>query len=65
MSKRFPKDCWGERCPHFHVVDMSIDDLFCSCDLLNESCDACDEDSSFTQCPIEGKMPLPEPPKEG
>ena len=48
---RFPKDCWGKRCPHFHVWDMSIDDLCCLCDLLGKECDACDEDFSYLRCP--------------
>lgn len=60
MSKIFPKDCWGNGCQYFHVVDMSVDDLLCIYDLLDESCDACDGDFSFTRCPIEGKMPLEE-----
>ena len=37
---RFPKDCWGKNCPHFHAVDMSIDDLLCACDILQAKCDA-------------------------
>ena len=52
MNNRFPKDCWMKQCPHFHVRDLSIDDLTCTCDLLNEQCDACDEDFSFFLCPI-------------
>lgn len=52
MCKRFPKDCWGKNCPHFRVWDMRIDDLCCHCDLLRESCDACDEDFSYSLCPI-------------
>lgn len=52
MGDRFPKDCWAKKCPHFHVVDLSIDDLSCICDLLKQSCDACDEDFSFVLCPI-------------
>lgn len=46
---RFPKDCWEKNCPHFHTVDMSIDDLLCRCDLLNEECDACDGNFSFAR----------------
>ena len=52
MSDRFPKDCWKKKCPHFHTVDMSIDDLVCTCDLLKMQCDACDEDWSFLLCPL-------------
>lgn len=49
---RFPKDCWDKNCPHFHTVDMSIDDLLCTCDILHASCDACDEDFCFLLCPV-------------
>jgi hypothetical protein len=49
----FPKDCWDKKCPHFKTWDMSIDDLCCKCELLNETCDACDEDYSFVECPKE------------
>ena len=52
MIHRFPKDCWGKKCPHFKVWDLSIDDLCCHCDLLKVSCDACDEDFSFITCPL-------------
>ncbi len=52
MVDRFPKDCWTKKCPHFHVRDMSIDDLVCTCDLLKKSCDACDEMFSFFICPL-------------
>lgn len=38
-------------CPHFHTVDMSIDDLLCSCDVNGMECDACDEDFCFLRCP--------------
>ena len=31
---RFPKDCWDKNCEHFHVTDMSVDDLLCACDML-------------------------------
>lgn len=55
---RFPKDCWDKKCDHFHVLDMSVDDLLCWCDVLKVQCDACDEDFCFLLCP------LPEPPKE-
>ncbi len=70
MSKdkdRFPKDCWEKKCEHFHVWDMSIDDMCCFCDLSNITkntptsisgrssiqleCDACDEDYSYVRCP--------------
>ena len=34
---RFPKDCWGKNCPHFHTVDMSIVDLLCACDILKKN----------------------------
>ena len=54
---RFPKDCWGKSCPHFHAVDMSIDDLFCTCDILQEGCDACDEDFCFLLCPLSERPP--------
>lgn len=53
---RFPKDCWNKECQHFHVTDMSVDDLLCACDLLQEECDACDEDFSFLRCPLETHM---------
>ena len=56
---RFPKDCWGKNCPHFHTVDMSIDDLLCACDILQAECDACDEDFCFLICPLSKR-----PPKE-
>ena len=49
---RFPKDCWDKNCEHFHVTDMSVDDLLCACDVLHEECDACDEDFSFARCPL-------------
>lgn len=52
MSGRFPKDCWTKKCQHFHVVDLNIDDLSCTCDLLKQQCDACDEDFSFVLCPL-------------
>lgn len=51
MANRFPKDCWGKKCPHFHIRDLSIDDFVCKCDLLKISIDACDEDFSFYLCP--------------
>ena len=54
---RFPKDCWGKNCPHFHAVDMSIDDLFCTCDILQEGCDACEEDFCFLLCPLSERPP--------
>lgn len=53
MNNRFPKDCWEKKCTHFHVHDMSIDDLCCFCDLLNAQCDACDEDFCYLHCPKE------------
>lgn len=49
---RFPKDCWGKNCPHFHTIDMSIDDLLCICDILRAKCDACDEDFCSLFCPL-------------
>ena len=49
MTDRFPKDCWGKNCPHFHTRDLSIDDLVCTCDLLKIQCDACDEDWCFEE----------------
>ena len=52
MSRRFPKDCWGKKCPHFRVRDLSVDDLACTCDILNVECDACDEDFCFLLCPM-------------
>lgn len=54
MGNRFPKDCWHKHCEHFHVWDMSIDDLCCACDLLNAQCDACDENYSLFRCPLKG-----------
>ena len=54
MADRFPKDCWGKNCPHFHTWDMSVDDLCCYCELLEMECDACDEDWSFFLCPKDG-----------
>ena len=50
---RFPKDCWDKNCEHFHVTDMSIDDLLCACDVSGMECDACNEDFSFAHCPLE------------
>ena len=47
----FPRDCWNEDCEHFHVWDMSIDDLCCACDLLQVECDACDEMLCYHVCP--------------
>lgn len=61
---RFPKDCWGKNCPHFHTVDMSIDDLLCACDILQAECDACDEDFCFLICPL-SKRPPEEVLKDG
>lgn len=55
MADRFPKDCWGKKCPHFHTWDMSVDDLCCYCELLEMKCDACDEDWSFLLCPKDGE----------
>ena len=52
MGNRFPKDCWKKKCPHFHTVDLSVDDLVCSCDLLKLKCDACDEMFSLYICPM-------------
>ena len=52
---RFPMDCWDKKCPHFHTVDMSIDDLLCFCDILGAECDACDEDFCYVVCPLGGK----------
>ena len=48
---RFPNDCWDKNCKHFHVHDMSVDDLLCACDVNGMECDACDEDFSFRNCP--------------
>ena len=52
MAELFPRNCWTKKCPHFHVRDLSIDDLVCTCDLLKMSCDACDEMFSFLACPL-------------
>ena len=52
---RFPKDCWDKNCEHFHVADMSVDDLLCSCDVLGHECDACDEDCCHLRCPLAEK----------
>lgn len=52
---RFPKDCWNKQCKHFHVIDISIDDLLCACDVNGMECDACDEDLSIERCPFENK----------
>lgn len=49
---RFPKDCWYKKCKHFHVTDMSVDDLLCACDVLKTECDACDEDFCFVLCQL-------------
>ena len=54
MAGRFPRDCWNKDCLHFHVRDMSIDDLECRCDVLNMKVDACDELFSFILCPLKG-----------
>lgn len=54
---RFPKDCWKKNCPHFHVIDMSIDDLLCICDILQKECDACDGDFCFLLCPLSKRSP--------
>ena len=54
---RFPKDCWGKNCPHFHTFDTSIDDLLCACDILQAKCDACDEDFCFLLCPLSERQP--------
>lgn len=51
MISTFPKICWNKKCEHFHVRDMSIDDLECFCDILKVRIDACDEDWSFVVCP--------------
>lgn len=53
---RFPKDCWKKNCKHFHVTDMSIDDLVCACDILKAECDACDEDFCILLCPEGGHV---------
>lgn len=50
MTKRFPKDCTTD-CPHYSQWDLSIDDLVGACDLLEISCDLCDEDYCFYLCP--------------
>lgn len=49
---RFPRDCWDKKCKHFHVTDMSVDDLLCACDVNGMEYDACDEDFSFVRCPL-------------
>lgn len=51
MNDRFPKDCWDKKCQHFHVREISIDDLRCTCDLLYGECDASDEEFSVARCP--------------
>ena len=51
--KLFPRDCWDRNCEHFHVVDMSIDDLVCACDVKQMECDACDEDFCYDVCPLQ------------
>lgn len=53
---RFPKDCWDKHCEHFHVSDMSVDDLLCTCDVCGYECDACDEDYFYLQCPLSKKI---------
>lgn len=52
MAGRFPKDCY-KGCPNYSEYDLSVDDLVCYCSLLKQQCDMCDEDLSFTLCPIE------------
>ena len=52
---RFPKDCWDKQCKHFHVTDMSVDDLLCACDAFGYECDACDEDYCHLRCPLAEK----------
>ena len=52
MADRFPKDCWGKKCPHFKVWDVSVEDLHCECTLLNKRCKGCDEDLCFIDCPL-------------
>ena len=52
---RFPKDCWDKNCNYFHVTDMSIDDLHCTCDAFEYECDACDEDYCHLRCPLAEK----------
>ena len=47
----------GKKCPHFHTIDMSIDDLLCACDILQAECDACDEDFCFLICPLSERPP--------
>lgn len=55
LMSRFPKDCWDKNCKHFHVTDMSIDDLLCACDVLGYECDARDEDHYHLRCPLAEK----------
>ena len=55
MMDRFPKDCWDKKCKHFHVTDLSVDDLLCACDVLGYECDACDEDYCHLCCPLAEK----------
>lgn len=64
MSNRFPKDCWGKECSHFHVQDLSIDDLVCYCDILKLRCDACDENFSPYSCPLKGDDNMSEKDKD-
>ena len=49
MGDTFPRDCWGKGCKSFHTQDMSVDDLVCTCDILKEQCDACDQNYCFSQ----------------
>jgi len=51
MSDKFPKDCWGKDCVHFHIWDMSIDDYTCICDLLKVQVDDCDRYFDCYPCP--------------
>ena len=50
---RFPKDCHGKNCPHFYAWDLNVDDITCTCDLLNVQCDVYDEDFCYLLCPLD------------
>jgi hypothetical protein len=52
--KRFPKDC-NIHCEHYYDFDMSVDDIVAGCRLLGQQCDLCDEDFSYTLCPLESE----------
>lgn len=49
--KRFPRDC-TKKCEHYSEYDLSVDDYVGRCELLHQECDLCEEDWSFTACPL-------------